>query len=186
MSSKILIPPLTWTQSLKDLCDQVFLLAGSNQALDSNYFFKSKIAQTSKCDGILILAGSNQVFQHFFFFSANHISLNLLPFLCLLMNSAKILGFSAIWVDFSRKWKLALLQTKWWSIKKLGACFVLLRRPIKDTLQRLQIKVCTTARSEVVPSSLDFFIRFALFFLGQLQNVLATGIGRKWHFILAF
>jgi len=66
MSSKILIPPLTWTQSLKDLCDQVFLLAGSNQGLDSNYFFKSKIAQTSKCDGILILAGSNQVFQLFF------------------------------------------------------------------------------------------------------------------------
>ena len=136
--------------------------------------FKSKIAQTSKCDGILILAGSNQVFQHFFFFSANHISLNLLPFLCLLMNSAKILGFSAIWVDFSRKWKLALLQTKWWSIKKLGACFVLLRRPIKDTLQRLQIKVCTTARSEVVPSSLDFFIKFAFFFLGQMNVLLWT------------
>ena len=66
-----------------------------------------------------------------------------------------------IWVDFPRKWKLALLQIKWLSIMKLSVSIVLLRRPIVDTLQRLQIKVCTTTRSEVVPSSLDFFIKFA-------------------------
>ena len=170
MSSKILIPPLSWTQSLNDLCDQVFLLAGSNQALDSNYFLNRKLHRLLSVMGYWYWQDQTRFFSIFFFFSANHISLNLLPFLCLLMNSAKILGFSAIWVDFSRKWKLALLQTKWWSIKKLGACFVLLRRPIKDTLQRLQIKVCTTARSEVVPSSLDFFIKFAFSFLDKWMS----------------
>ena len=69
-----------------------------------------------------------------------------------------------IWVDFPRKWKLALLQIKWPSIMKLSVSIVLLRRPIVDTPQRLQIKVCTTTRSEAVPSSLDFFIKFALSF----------------------
>ena len=57
-------------------------------------------------------------------------------------------------------------------IMKLGVTFVLMRRPIVDTPQRLQIMVCTTARSGVVPSSLDFFIKFVAFFLGQMNVLL--------------
>ena len=75
-----------------------------------------------------------------------------------------------IWVDFSRKWKLALLQNKWWFIIKLGGSFVYLRRPIRVRPQRLQIKVCTTKWSEVVPSSLDSFIKFALSFLDKWMS----------------
>ena len=69
-----------------------------------------------------------------------------------------------IWADLPRKWKLPLLQIKWPSIMKLGGSIVLMRRPIVDTPQRLQTKVCTTTRSGAVPSSLDFFIKFALSF----------------------
>jgi hypothetical protein len=71
------------------------------------------------------------------------------------------------WIS-SRKWKLPLLQNKCWLITKLKVSFVYLRRPIKVTPKRLKIKVCTTTRSEVVPSPLDFFNNFAFFFLGQM------------------